>query len=69
MMKTTKTTRLDLCLPDLEDIIDGYLLKMGYSERKERSFNWKVANKPWPCTYDGFDNYVFDGVEITVTEE
>jgi hypothetical protein len=70
MMKTTKTTKLDLCLTDLEDIINEYLLKMGYSECYDRSFRWNVVNKPIPNSmYDSFDNYVFDGVEITVTEE
>jgi hypothetical protein len=70
MMRTTKTTKLDLCLTDLEDIINEYLLKMGYSECYDRSFRWKVVNKPRPGgMYDNIDNHVFDGVEITVTEE
>ena len=72
-MKTTKTTKLDLCLPDLEDIINEYLLlKMGYSDLDgyERSFKWKVVNKPRDCgIYDSVDVHVFDGVEVTITEE
>lgn len=70
-MKTTKTTKLDLCLPDLEDIINEYLLlKMGYCEVYERSFSWKVVNKPREYgIYDSVDNHVFDGVEIIITEE
>jgi hypothetical protein len=70
-MRTTKTTKLDLCLTDLEDIINEYLLpSKGYPECYDRSFRWKVINKPIPNSmYDSFDNYVFDGVEITVTEK
>lgn len=71
-MKATKTTKLELCLPDLEDIINEYLLlKMGFSECDDRSFRWKVVNKPRPGSdiHDSVDNHVFDGVEITVTEQ
>ena len=70
-MKTTKITTLELCLNDLEDIINEYLLlKMDFSEGQGRSFHWKVVNKPIrDDIYDSFDNYVFDGVEIIVTEE
>lgn len=73
-MKTTKTTKLNLCQFDLEDIINEYLLlKMGYSELDgyERSFKWKVANKPRAGAdiHDSVDHYVFDSVEVTITEE
>ena len=71
-MKTTKTTKLELCLDDLEDIIDEYLLlKMDFSNGYDTSFRWKVVNKPRACSdiHDSVDNHVFDGVEITVTEE
>lgn len=71
-MKTTKTTKLDLCLPDLEDIINEYLiLKMNFSECYDRSFRWKVVNKPRAGSdiHDSVDHYVFDGLEITVIEE
>ena len=37
-MKTTKTTKLDLFLPDLEDIINEYLVKIGYSDGYEKKF-------------------------------
>lgn len=70
-MKTTKTTKLDLYLPDLEDIINEYLLKMGYSEGYDRSFKWKVVNKPRAGAdiYYSVDDHVFDSVEVTITEE
>jgi hypothetical protein len=71
-MKATKITKLELCPSDLEDIIDQYLLlKMDFSECYDRSFRWKVVNKPRPGSdiHDSVDNHVFDGVEITVTEE
>ena len=71
-MKTTKTIKLELCVPDLEDIINEYLLlSKGYSECDDRSFRWKVVNKPRAGSdiHDSVDNHVFDGVEITVTEE
>jgi len=72
MMKTTKTTKLELSIYDLADIINGYLLLgKGYSECYDRSFRWKVVNKPRSGTdiHDSVDNHVFDGVEITVIEE
>ena len=71
-MKTTKSTKLDLCLPDLEDIINEYLVKIGYSELDGNKFHfhWKVVNKPRACgIYDSVDVHVFDGVEVTITEE
>ena len=73
-MKITKTTKLELCLPNLEDIINEYLLlKMDFSNGYgyDASFRWKVVNKPRAGSdiHDSVDNHVFDGVEITVTEE
>jgi hypothetical protein len=67
MMRITKTTKLDLCLPDLEDIINEYLLlKMDFSNGYDTSFRWKVVNK----SREGSDIHdSVDGVEITVTEE
>jgi len=71
-MRTTKTTKLELCLPDLEDIINEYLLlKMDFSNGYDTSFRWKIVNKSREGSdiHDSVDNYVFNGVEIIVIEE
>lgn len=71
-MKTTKQIKLELCMPDLVDIINEYLLlKMDFYNGYEARFRWKVVNKPRAGSdiHDSVDNHVFDGVEITVTEE
>lgn len=65
-MKIQNKTEIDLSEDDVKNILYEYLRK-GYGDG-EYSFRFSVVNKPIrQGMYDSMDNYVFDSIQITIT--
>jgi hypothetical protein len=59
---------ITLSKEDIESIVRQYL--DGYNNGEYYySFRFKVVNKmiPGPDPHDGYDNYVFDSLEVVIT--
>ena len=70
-MNTIKYSgKLQLPQCDLEEIVKYYLVnKMGVPAESNLDFDWTVRNDPRIYGYDSYPHYVFDKLEVTVTQE
>jgi hypothetical protein len=69
-MNISNKKEIELSVEEIAAILLEFFDKTQNIRGDSKVFTWKIVNKmiPGPDPHDGYDNYVFDGVKIVVSE-